>query len=87
MASAAVAVIVAIVPEPQPRFPSEMPPRCQYCGDVLGVYEPVILIHNGLPHVTSRAAQAHLFPTTDPGYHKACYELDVQGGGPTADPR
>jgi len=58
-----------------------MPPRCQRCGDVLGVYEPLILITEGLPCATSRAAEPHLFPTTDPGYHKACYELDGRPGG------
>jgi hypothetical protein len=74
------------MPESRPRFPSAMPPRCQRCGDVLGVYEPLILISDDFPRVTSRAAEPHLFPTIEPGYHKTCYELEVPTGGLGAGP-
>jgi hypothetical protein len=49
-------------------------PRCQHCGGVIGVYEPLVLIREGGPHTTSIAAEPHLFPAVLPCYHGECYE-------------
>lgn len=46
--------------------------RCHLCGDVIGVYEPLILCPDSMPRTTSRAAE----PTLAPGdvyYHPACF--------------
>jgi hypothetical protein len=56
----------------QPLFPSL--PRCQHCGEIIGVYEPLVLVREGAPHTTSIAAEARLFPTVHACYHGACYE-------------
>lgn len=49
--------------------------RCERCGDVIGVYEPMIVLRDGQPHTTSKAAEQKA-----PGgllgqcCHAACYE-------------
>lgn len=48
--------------------------RCQHCGDLIGVYEPLIRIADGHPHETSRAAHAQPGETAGPCYHRACYQ-------------
>ena len=47
--------------------------RCRQCGDLIGVYEPLILLADGHPQETSRAAHPN------PGdasqlFHRQCYE-------------
>jgi hypothetical protein len=59
----------------QPAPPSEFP-RCAHCGDVVGVYEPymVVLKEGPDPDPTPPAADpldAHGVLET---YHRACYE-------------
>jgi len=48
--------------------------RCRYCGEVIGVYEPLVTCISGAPVRTSRAA---LGSDTDlaerPSYHADCY--------------
>lgn len=53
------------------------PPRCAYCGDVIGVYEVLVHVVDGRPEKTSRAAQAGLWQSS-PGrfYHFVCYGLE-----------
>ena len=59
----------------QPASPSEFP-RCPHCGDIVGVYEPYILVFD--------KGQDHSGPAADPldaggvlaTYHRACYEAD-----------
>ena len=52
------------------------PPRCVHCGDVIGVYEVLVHVVDGMPEKTSRAAQAGLTGGS-PGlfYHFVCYGL------------
>lgn len=47
-------------------------PRCEHCGEVIGVYEPLVRILDGRPHHTSRALE----PSSQDGehYHRACFE-------------
>ncbi len=54
-----------------------MPPRCESCGDVIGVYEPLINVLAGGIRESSRAADPGL-STGASGllYHAACYQAD-----------
>jgi hypothetical protein len=48
--------------------------RCRGCGDVIGVYEPLVVREQAGAHTTSRAAEPQL--RARPGehyYHRRCY--------------
>ncbi|HLM87334.1 MAG TPA: hypothetical protein VK272_14235 [Solirubrobacteraceae bacterium] len=47
--------------------------RCVHCGDVIGAYEPTIVIGDGRPRRTSRAAELEVIWTGADCYHDACY--------------
>lgn len=47
--------------------------RCQRCGDVIGVYEPLIVLVGGLPRQTSRAREPDAGSSGADCYHQACY--------------
>ena len=50
-------------------------PRCASCGGVIGVYEPLMQVVDGIAHKTSRAADPHLAQALrDACYHAPCYE-------------
>jgi len=55
-------------------------PRCRRCGDVIGVYEPMILLLEGTVRETSRAAEPDADADGD-SYHGACYAQLLQAGG------
>ena len=46
--------------------------RCRHCGEVIGVYEPMIVLREGRPRRTSRAAEA-TSSTSGECYHEDCY--------------
>ena len=48
-------------------------PRCGHCGDVIGVYEPMVLTGDDGERETSLAIEPSLCATMDPCYHRACY--------------
>ncbi len=48
-------------------------PRCTRCGEVIGVYEPLILIERGEPRETSRAAEPGSGTEGTARFHHACY--------------
>jgi hypothetical protein len=56
--------------------------RCAHCGEVIGVYEPLIVLEGSGPRLTSRAAE----PASDGDgdgtvrYHDACHEALSSGG-------
>lgn len=52
--------------------------RCASCGEVIGVYEPLVHLIDGIAHRTSRAADPQL-ARTEAGayYHVACSYLDT----------
>lgn len=54
--------------------------RCVHCEDVIGVYEPMIVLHNGRARTTSKAAEQDGMGSF-PGecYHAACYEPATAG--------
>jgi hypothetical protein len=49
---------------------------CPGCGQLIGVYEPIVHVVAGIAHKTSRAADPHLAQSrTGACYHLACWEL------------
>jgi hypothetical protein len=49
---------------------------CAACGTVIGVYEPIVHVIDGVAHKTSRAADPQLAQgQTDTFYHLACRDL------------
>jgi hypothetical protein len=49
------------------------PLRCHHCGDVIGVYEPMIVLAGGEARKTSKAAEHGTRPPGSECYHHACY--------------
>ncbi len=47
--------------------------RCHHCGDVIGVYEPMIVLTDGRARGTSRAAEQDDAVPFGECYHHACY--------------
>lgn len=47
--------------------------RCQCCHEVIGVYEPVIVVVGSQVRETSRAADPELDPDSGEHYHRTCY--------------
>jgi hypothetical protein len=59
----------------------EAPLRCVKCGDIIGVYEPVVHISGGVAHRTSRAADPEILHARAV-YHADCWDPDgSQSGG------
>jgi hypothetical protein len=55
-------------------------PRCGACGDVIGVYEPLVRVLDGSVRHTSRAADPVLPYAGERWFHGGCYEsLDLDG--------
>ena len=49
--------------------------RCARCGEVIGVYEPIIALSGGIARETSRAARLERAPQADERcYHRSCIE-------------
>ncbi len=56
--------------------------RCEHCGDVIGVYEPIVVRAGELVRETSRAAEPGLPLAHAEHYHRECYaSLKHRGGG------
>ncbi len=52
---------------------------CRRCGDVIGVYEALIVQGPHGARASSRAAESHLSPAQGDLYHRACYlETEVE---------
>ncbi len=48
---------------------------CAHCGDVIGVYEPMVVVIDGQAQETSQAAISELTEVAGAiYYHRACYE-------------
>jgi hypothetical protein len=47
--------------------------RCHHCEDVIGVYEPMIVLTDGQARSTSRAAEQGGRGLVGECYHHACY--------------
>ncbi len=48
-------------------------PRCGECNDVIGVYEPLVVVFEGSVRHTSRAAEPLRY-SGEHWYHRGCYE-------------
>lgn len=46
---------------------------CAHCGDVIGAYEPMILVVDGWPRKTSASAERDRGSHTGECYHVACF--------------
>lgn len=46
---------------------------CDHCTDVIGVYEPVVVVIDGEVRETSRAAEPTIGTEAAERYHRACY--------------
>jgi hypothetical protein len=47
--------------------------RCRHCDDVIGAYEPMVVVTNHGPSETSLAADPALYETEQPCFHRACF--------------
>ncbi len=47
--------------------------RCRSCGEVIGVYEPLIVIEEDEPRETSRAREPHSGADGSECFHGSCY--------------
>ena len=47
--------------------------RCARCGDVIGVYEPLVVSVSGEARETARAAEPSLPLPGGEHFHRACY--------------
>ena len=59
-------------------------PRCAHCGEVIGAYEPAIVLELDGIHETSWAAQAELLGLPTGNYHLVCHEA-LQAARPAMD--
>jgi hypothetical protein len=55
---------------------------CRHCGDVIGAYEPMIVLVQGQARVTSLAAERDEDAPAGDCYHRACYTSGGAAGGP-----
>ena len=46
--------------------------RCHHCGEVIGVYEPLVVYVDGRSRETSRAREPHAGGDGEPVFHSAC---------------
>lgn len=55
------------------------PPRCDRCGDVIGVYDPLVHVAGETARRTSRAAEPDVVTIAGRVYHDECYQLAMDG--------
>jgi hypothetical protein len=58
------------------------PMKCRGCGDVIGYYEPLVLLIDGQPRTTSAAAEPQVGDAPGEHFHRACYAEDRAAGAP-----
>jgi hypothetical protein len=51
----------------------DQPMKCRRCGDVIGIYEPVVLLTDGQARTTSAAAEPQVGDEPGEHFHRACY--------------
>jgi hypothetical protein len=56
------------------------PPRCEWCGDVIGVYDPLVHVAGQTARRTSRTVEPDVAALGGRIYHDVCYQLAVEGG-------
>jgi hypothetical protein len=55
--------------------------RCARCGEVIGVYEPLVALIDGRPLETSLLAELAPDPAAGTLFHRACFVELCEGGG------
>lgn len=63
-----------------PTQPPQRPPQCELCGDVIGVYEPAVVLEEWGPRLTSTASEPALATMTGGRFHADCFAA-VSGNG------
>jgi hypothetical protein len=58
--------------------------RCGHCGEVIGIYEPLVLAHGGLVRATSVAGEPRIAAEPGERFHRACYAETSAGSTPKA---
>jgi hypothetical protein len=53
--------------------------RCGHCGEVIGVYEPLVVLTEREARESSLAAEPQLHNSNAAHYHTACYALRAEG--------
>ena len=48
--------------------------RCRHCGEVIGVYEPLVRLAEGRAYESSRAVDPSCSDCDAEHYHRACFE-------------
>lgn len=48
--------------------------RCRHCSDLIGVYEPLVVLRDGVPVRTSRAAAPGQPLDASQCFHAECFE-------------
>ena len=48
--------------------------KCSHCRQMIGVYEPLIMLSDGHPRESSRAAEPDAPGHLGPCYHRNCFE-------------
>jgi hypothetical protein len=49
--------------------------RCARCGEVIGVYEPLVVVEGGGPRDSSLAAEPALSGARSELYHRGCHAV------------
>ena len=47
--------------------------RCRHCDDIIGAYEPMVVVTLHGPRETSLAADPALYGTEQSCFHRVCY--------------
>lgn len=53
-------------------------PLCERCGDVIGVYDPLVHVAGETARRTSRAAEPDIAAVGGRIYHDVCYQLAME---------
>jgi len=61
--------------------------RCTRCGDVIGVYEPLIVVSDGSASATSLASDPTASCAAGERYHSSCYGATNPGAHQELNPR
>ena len=56
-------------------------PRCRHCGEVIGTYEPTVLLSDGHPRRTSRASEPEAEWAREQCFHEHCYAASEEDAG------
>jgi len=61
--------------------------RCGYCDELIGVYEPMVVLLPAGSRVTSRAAERELADVPEASFHRSCFDAARAHTRARHDPR